>query len=56
MMGHARPYYASSVEESGYQKEKDLLANIVNSVFRLTAAAQRTAGWRILISRISKVQ
>ncbi|MBT8368188.1 MAG: N-acetyltransferase [Deltaproteobacteria bacterium] len=31
MMGHARPYYAPRIEENGYQKEKDLLAYIINT-------------------------
>ena len=30
MMGHALPYYAERVEENGYQKEKDLLAYIID--------------------------
>jgi hypothetical protein len=40
MMGHARPYYARRIEENGYQKEKDLLAYIINSDFEMTAAAK----------------
>jgi len=38
MMGHARPYYADRIEESGYRKEKDLLAYIIDSGFENTAA------------------
>ena len=38
MMGHARPYYATKVEESGYRKEKDLLAYHIHSDFQLTPA------------------
>ena len=41
MMGHARPYYADRIEENGYYKEKDLLAYIINSDFKMTAAARR---------------
>jgi len=43
MMGHARPYYADRIEEDGYQKEKDLLAYIINTDSKLTAAAKRIA-------------
>ena len=43
MMGHARPYYATRIEENGYRKEKDLLAYIVNSDFKMPAAAKRIA-------------
>jgi len=38
MMGHARPYYSSRVEENGYRKEKDLLAYRIESDFELTRA------------------
>jgi len=41
MMGHARPYYADRMQDNGYQKEKDLLAYIVNSDVKMTNAAQR---------------
>ena len=41
MMGHARPYYADRIEEDGYQKEKDLLAYIINTDSKMTAAATR---------------
>ena len=57
MMGHARPYYAARIEENGYQKEKDLLAYIVNSDFTMTAAAQRIANRtkdRIHIRKLQK--
>ena len=40
MMGHARPYYAGRIEENGYQKEKDLLAYIIDSDFTHCAAMQ----------------
>jgi hypothetical protein len=43
MMGHARPYYADRIEEDGYQKEKDLLAYLINSDFKMAAAAKRIA-------------
>ena len=33
MMGHARPYYRTRIEENGYQKAKDLLAYIIDSNF-----------------------
>ena len=45
MMGHARPYYSSRIEENGYRKEKDLLAYRVNVDFELTRAM------RVLIKR-----
>jgi len=41
MMGHARPYYGSRMEEQGYQKEKDLLAYIVQIGFALPSFAQK---------------
>jgi hypothetical protein len=41
MMGHARPYYAGRIQENGYQKEKDLLAYIVNSDVKMANAARR---------------
>lgn len=40
MMGHARPYYDARLQENGYQKEKDLLAYIIDSDFRMTDAAK----------------
>jgi hypothetical protein len=36
MMGHARPYYGERIEASGYRKEKDLLAYIVNTDSQLS--------------------
>jgi len=33
MMGHARRYYGSRIEEQGYGKQKDLLAYLVNADF-----------------------
>ena len=41
MMGHARPYYASNIEKCGYQKEKDLLAYMINADFKMAAAGKR---------------
>ncbi len=38
MMGHARPYYGSRIEENGYAKEKDLLAYRIDIDFELTKA------------------
>jgi GNAT superfamily N-acetyltransferase len=38
MMGHARPYYSSRVEENGYRKAKDLLAYRIESDFELPRA------------------
>lgn len=40
MMGHARPYYATRIEENGYRKAKDLLAYIINSDFAHPRAMQ----------------
>jgi hypothetical protein len=57
MMGHARPYYADRIEKDGYQKEKDLLAYILNSDFNMPAAAKRIAARtkdRIHIRRLQK--
>jgi len=57
MMGHARPYYASRIEENGYQKQKDLLAYIINSDFKMPAAAKRinsTTKDRIHIRNLQK--
>lgn len=57
MMGHARPYYATRIEENGYRKEKDLLAYIINSDFKMSAAAKRiatTTKGRINIRRLQK--
>jgi len=57
MMGHARPYYTGRIEEDGYQKEKDLLAYLINSDFKMAAAAKRIAARtkdRIHIRRLQK--
>jgi hypothetical protein len=57
MMGHARPYYAERIEKDGYQKEKDLLAYIVNTDSKMTAAAKRITARtkdRIHIRRLQK--
>jgi len=57
MMGHARPYYADRIEKDGYQKEKDLLAYIINADSKMTAAAKRItarAKDRIHIRRLQK--
>ncbi len=40
MMGHARPYYGSRLEENGYAKEKDLLAYLSYMDFKPSAAMQ----------------
>ena len=40
MMGHARPYYRTRIEENGYQKAKDLLAYIIDADFDHAAALQ----------------
>jgi len=48
MMGHARPYYGSRVEENGYRKEKDLLAYCIDIDFELTRAM------RVVIERVAK--
>jgi hypothetical protein len=40
MMGHARPYYGSRIEESGYHSEKDLLAYHIHSDFTMSRAMQ----------------
>jgi hypothetical protein len=40
MMGHARPYYRTRIEENGYQKAKDLLAYIIDADFDHSAALQ----------------
>jgi len=57
MMGHARPYYADRIEEDGYQKEKDLLAYIINTDSKMTATAKRIIARtkdRIHIRRLQK--
>ncbi|MGD2098953.1 MAG: N-acetyltransferase [Desulfobacterales bacterium] len=40
MMGHARPYYSSRIEQNGYQKAKDLFAYIIDADIKVTAAMQ----------------
>jgi len=40
MMGHARPYYAERIEQTGYRKEKDLLAYIVSTDSKLSRAVK----------------
>lgn len=40
MMGHARPYYRTRIEENGYQKAKDLFAYIIDANFDHSAAMQ----------------
>ena len=57
MMGHARPYYADRIEKDGYQKEKDLLAYMINTDSKMTAAAKRITARtkdRIHIRRLQK--
>ena len=57
MMGHARPYYADRIEEDGYQKEKDLLAYIINTNIKMTATAKRITArmkGRIHIRKLQK--
>ena len=59
MMGHARPYYAPRIEENGYQKEKDLLAYIINTnselsdtVLKITARVKD----RVRVRKLRKSQ
>ena len=40
MMGHARPYYRTRIEENGYQKARDLLAYIIDANFDHPATLQ----------------
>jgi hypothetical protein len=57
MMGHARPYYADRIEQDGYQKEKDLLAYIINTNIKMTATAKRITArmkGRIHIRKLQK--
>jgi len=57
MMGHARPYYADSIEENGYQKIKDLYAYIIDSFIEVPATMQRIvkrAKRRVTIRSLSK--
>lgn len=44
MMGHARPYYHTHVEQCGYHKAKDLLAYIVSADFPTPKIMQRLIG------------
>ena len=59
MMGHARPYYARRLEELGYQKEKELLAYLVEPWFKspraMTIATRRMAG-RITTRRLNRAR
>jgi len=55
MMGHARRYYGSRIEEQGYRKQKDLLAYLVDARFdwppavrSITARAARDVSIRPL--------
>ena len=41
MMGHARPYYGTRIEQHGYQKVKDLLAYIIRADFKRSAAMKK---------------
>lgn len=43
MMGHARRYYGSRIEEQGYRKQKDLLAYLINADFDWPPLIQRIA-------------
>jgi hypothetical protein len=57
MMGHARPYYAARIEESGYSKAKDLYAYIIDANFQASPAMQtivKRAKKRVAIRSIRK--
>jgi hypothetical protein len=41
MMGHALPYYADRIEENGYQKQKDLLAYVINTDSELSDTVKK---------------
>ncbi len=41
MMGHAHPYYSDRILENGYQKEKELLAYIINADFKMPTTVKR---------------
>ena len=59
MMGHARPYYDDRIQESGYQKEKDLLAYIISPDSELSRAVKRITAKvqnRVLIRNLRKSQ
>jgi hypothetical protein len=45
MMGHARPYYGSRIEELGYTKTIDMLAYYVNADFKFTDTMHRIMQW-----------
>ena len=45
MMGHARPYYGSRIEELGYSKTIDMLAYYVNTDLKLTDTMHRITQW-----------
>lgn len=48
MMGHARPYYRTRIEENGYQKAKDLFAYIIDANF------DHSAAMRAIVKRAKK--
>ncbi len=57
MMGHARPYYSTRIEENGYRKEKDLLAYCIDIDFELTKAMRaviRKAARRVSIRSLRR--
>jgi hypothetical protein len=57
MMGHARPYYATRIEENGYRKIKDLYAYIIDSNFEASPAMQtivKRAKKRVTIRSLRK--
>lgn len=57
MMGHARPYYSTRIEENGYSKEKDLLAYRIKTDFELTKAMRaviRKAARRVSIRSLRR--
>jgi GNAT superfamily N-acetyltransferase len=52
MMGHARPYYATRVEQHGYRKAVDTLAYIISLDFEASPVMQRlvaAAGHRVRV-------
>ena len=56
MMGHARPYYGSRIEEQGYAKAMDMLAYCVNADFKMTRAMHRIMKWASRRVRIRPLQ
>lgn len=57
MMGHARPHYATRIEEQGYRQEKDLLAYRINTDFEFSAAmlaAMKRASRRVRVRPLRK--